>query len=283
MKAFAPRSLDEALEQLAEQPNLRPLAGCTDLMVSEPEERLELPGVVDLQGIAELRGIQWRGEVLEIGAVTPFSEIRDSPEVRQSFPALAEAASRIGGWQIQNRASLGGNMANASPAGDSLPVLLVLDAQVVLVGPEGRRTVPYRDFHRGYRQTALAPGEIIGWVELPKPPAGATQFFRKVGTREAQAISKVVVALLASVSEGVIAEYRLAAGSVAETPVRLTEVEEAMVGRTAKTEVADLAGHLAAQAVRPIDDVRSTAEYRRFVLAQVVRRMTLQLVGPFSQ
>jgi len=278
VKALAPRSLDEALLQLTQNPDLRPLAGCTDLMVTEPEDRLDWPGVLDLRGISELRGIEWRGETLEIGAVTAFSEIRDSPEVRQSFPALAEAASRIGGWQIQNRASLGGNMANASPAGDSLPVLLVLDAQVVLVGPEGKRSVPYRDFHLGYRQTALGPGEIIGWVQLPKPPIGATQFFRKVGTREAQAISKVVVALLASVSDGQISDYRLAAGSVAETPVRLTEVEEAMVGRALKPEVADLAGHLAAQAVRPIDDVRSTAEYRRFALAQVVRRMTLQLV-----
>jgi len=278
VKALAPRSLDEALLQLTQTPDLRPLAGCTDLMVSEPEDRLDWPGVLDLRGISELRGIEWRGETLEIGAVTAFSEIRDSPEVRQSFPALAEAASRIGGWQIQNRASLGGNMANASPAGDSLPVLLVLDAQVVLVGPEGKRSVPYRDFHLGYRQTALGPGEIIGWVQLPKPPVGATQFFRKVGTREAQAISKVVVALLASVSDGQISDYRLAAGSVAEIPVRLTEVEEAMVGRALKPKVADLAGHLAAQAVRPIDDVRSTAEYRRFALAQVVRRMTLQLV-----
>ena len=279
MRAFAPKSLEETLLRLAEHPDLRPLAGCTDLMVSEPEDRRGLPGVLDLQSVPELRGIEWRGGSLEIGAVTPFSEIRDSPEVQQSFPVLAEAASKIGGWQIQNRASLGGNMANASPAGDSLPALLVLEAQVVLLGPEGRRTVHYGEFHRGYRETALGPGEIIGWVQLPKPPEGATQLFRKVGTREAQAISKVVVALLASVSDGQISEYRLAAGSVAETPVRLTEVEEAMVGQSARAAVADQAGHLAAQAVRPIDDVRSTAEYRRFVLAQVVRRMTLQLVA----
>lgn len=278
MRAFTPKSLEETQLRLGEHPALRPLAGCTDLMVSEPENRLGLPGVLDLQGVPELRGIEWCGESLEIGAVTPFSQIRDSPEVQQNFPALAEAASRIGGWQIQNRASLGGNMANASPAGDSLPVLLVLEAQVVLLGPDGKRTVPYREFHRGYRETALGPGEIIGWVQLPKPPKGAVQLFRKVGTREAQAISKVVVALLANVDNGRISEYRLAAGSVAETPVRLVEIEEAMVGQALKPEVADQAGHLAAQAVRPIDDVRSTAEYRRFVLAQVVRRMTLQLV-----
>lgn len=278
MRAFAPKSLEETLVRLTEYPDLRPLAGCTDLMVGEPEDRRELPGVLDLQGVAELRGIRWRGEILEIGAVTPFSQIRDSLEVQRSFPALAEAASRIGGWQIQNRASLGGNMANASPAGDALPVLLVLDADVVVLGPAGERAVPYRDFHLGYRKTVLGSGEIIAWIRLPKPPAGAIQLFRKVGTREAQAISKVVVALMAGVSDGRISEYRLAAGSVAEIPIRLEEVEAAMVGKSAKAEIADQAGHLAAQAIRPIDDVRSTAEYRRFVLAQVVRRMTLQLI-----
>ena len=259
MRAFAPKSLEETLLRLAEHPDLRPLAGCTDLMVSEPEDRRGLPGVLDLQSVPELRGIEWRSGSLEIGAVTPFSEIRDSPEVQQSFPVLAEAASKIGGWQIQNRASLGGNMANSSPAGDSLPALLVLEAQVVLLGPEGRRTVPYGEFHRGYRETALGPGEIIGWVQLPKPPEGATQLFRKVGTREAQAISKVVVALLASVRDGQISVYRLAAGCVAETPVRVTEVVVALVGQSSCAAVAEQAGHLAAHGVRPIDDVRSTA------------------------
>jgi CO/xanthine dehydrogenase FAD-binding subunit len=273
--------LEEALVLLTEHPDLRPLAGCTDLMVSEPEDRRSIPGVLDLQGVEELRGIRWRGETLEIGALTSFSQIRDSVEVQRSFPALAEAASKVGGWQIQNRASLGGNMANASPAGDALPVLLMLDAHVVVLGPAGERAVPYRDFHLGYRRTALGRGEIIAWVQLPAPPAGAMQLFRKVGTRKAQAISKVVVALMAGVSDGRISEYRLAAGSVAEIPIRLLEVEAAMVGLAAKPEIADRAGHLAAQAVRPIDDVRSTAEYRRFVLAQVVRRMTLQLIGRY--
>ena len=195
MKAFAPRSLEETLLSLGEHPDLRPLAGCTDLMVSEPEDHLDLPGVLDLQGVSELRGFRWRGETLEIGAVTAFSEIRDSPDVRQSFPALAEAASKIGGWQIQNRATIGGNMANASPAGDSLPVLLALDAAVVLVGPGGERTMAYSEFHIGYRETAIRSGEIIGWIRLPRPHPDSAQAFRKVGTRQALAISKVVVAM----------------------------------------------------------------------------------------
>ena len=277
MRAVSPRSIEEAIRHLSEHPELRPVAGCTDLLVADPKEIDALPGVMDLLTVPELRGIRWDGETLEIGATTTFAEIGDSPKVRQSFPALAEAASQIGGWQIQNRATLGGNMANASPAGDSLPVVLALDAAVVLVGPEGERTVDYSEFHLGYRATAIQPGEIIGRIRLPRPHADSVQLFRKVGTREAHAISKVVVAMLGRVEDGRFAEYRLAAGSVAPVPVRLSAVEEAIVGREADRETADLAGRVAAESVEPIDDVRSTAAYRRFALERVVRRLTLSL------
>lgn len=282
MRAYSPRSLEEAVRRLAAEPTLRPIAGCTDLMVCEPEARLGLPGVLDLLGVAELRGIRWRDQELEIGAATPFSEIAASAEVREHFPALAAAASVIGGWQIQNRATLGGNMANASPAGDSLPVLLALEASVALVGAEGVRMLPYRDFHVAYRRTALRPGELIGWVRLAKPSPGSRQFFRKVGTREAQAISKVVVALVGRIDHGTIADYRLAAGSVAPVPVRLEVVENAIRGASADRGTAELAGRLAAEAVEPIDDVRSTATYRRFALGRVVRRLTLRLSASAS-
>jgi len=227
--------------------------------------------------VPELRGIRWVDETLEIGSTATFSEIGASKTVQQNFPSLAEAARQIGGWQIQNRATLGGNMANASPAGDSLPVLLALDAAVVLVGPQGERTMAYSEFHTGYRQTAIQPGEIIGRIRLPRPRPDTVQLFRKVGTREAHAISKIVVALAGRVEDGKIADYRLAAGSVAPIPVRFPSVEEAVVGRVADGETADLAGRLAAEAVEPIDDVRSTAAYRRFALERVVRRLTLQL------
>jgi len=277
MRAVSPSSLDEVVRALSEHPELRPVAGCTDLMVAEADVLASLPGLMNLLSVPELRGIRWQGESLEIGATTPFSEIAGSPRVRKSFPALADAASQIGGWQIQNRATLGGNMANASPAGDSLPVLLVLDATVVLVGPAGERTVSYQDFHTGYRETAMRPGEIIGWIRLPRPHADSVQAFRKVGTREAHAISKVVVALHGRVEDGKFYEYRLAAGSVAPVPVRLLPVEEAVLGRIADGATADLAGRIATDAVEPIDDVRSTAAYRRFALGRVVRRMTLEL------
>ncbi len=279
MIALRPRSLDEAVRHLEGDPGLVPVAGCTDLMVRGPEALHQMDRMIDLLGIPELRGIR---EIsggsggLEIGAAATFTEIRQSAAVRAAFPALAEAAGQVGGWQIQNRATLGGNMANASPAGDSLPVLLALDAVVIAAGPRGRREIPYSDFHAGYRKTALAPGEIIVHVRLPALPEGFMQSVRKVGTREAQAISKVVVALAGRVENGRIAELRLAVGSVAPTPVRLRAAEEAARG-LAPGEAADRAGRAAAQEVQPIDDVRSTADYRRFALERVVQRMVLGL------
>ena len=277
--ALRPRSLDEAVRHLAADPALVPAAGCTDLMVRGPEALHQLDRVIDLLAVPELRGIREVDGGLEIGATTTFSEIGRSSAVRAAFPALAAAAGQIGGWQIQNRATLGGNLANASPAGDSLPVLLALDAVVVAAGAGGPREIPYAELHTGYRQTALKPGEIVVRVRLPYLPAGSVQAFRKVGTREAQAISKVVVALAGRVKDGRIADLRLAAGSVAATPVRLRAAEDAVRGLPPGPEAAALAGRAAAQEVTPIDDVRSTADYRRFVLERVVRRMMLGM-GP---
>ena len=278
--AACPTSLAEAVELLAARPELRPLAGCTDLMVCEPVERAGLGPVIDLLGIPEISRIGELGTGgLEIGATTTFTEIQRSTAVRERYPALAEAASAIGAWQIQNRATLGGNIANASPAGDSLPVLLALDATVIAVGADGKREIPYREFHTGYRETALKPGELIGWIRLPRLAPGTSQLFRKVGTREAQAISKVVVCLVGFVKAGRIEDLAIGAGSVAATPVRLRSVENELNGAAATLETAELGGKLAAEAVEPIDDVRSTAAYRRFALGRIVRRLLLQLVS----
>ena len=278
--AVSPTSLREAVRRLEENPALVPLAGCTDLMVAIAERVGEPPGVLDLLGIPELSGIREHDGWLEIGSTTTFSAIRASSRVRRSFPALAAAAAVVGGWQIQNRATLGGNIANASPAGDSLPVLSALDARVVLASAGGEREVRFTDFQTGYRETVLAPGELIARVRLPYPPPGSIQVFRKVGTRQALAISKVVVVLVGSSIDGRVADYRLAAGSVAPTTVRLTAVEEAVIGRTLDAALAAEAGRLAAASVEPIDDVRSTAAYRRFALAGVVEQSTLRLAGP---
>jgi CO/xanthine dehydrogenase FAD-binding subunit len=247
-------------------------------MVCDPLQRANLGGVLDLLQIQEIRGIRRSDERIEIGATTTFAEIGRSELVRDRLPALAEAARVVGGWQIQNRATIGGNIINASPAGDSLPALLVLDAQVVLAGPAGEREIPFSSFYSGYRQTTMSQGELLVRVVMPDPPPGQRQYFRKVGTREAQAISKVVVALVGRVEGAVITELRAAAGSVAATPVRLKSVEETAVGRQVGLETADLLGRLASESVDPIDDVRSTAAYRRHVLGRVIRRMVLELI-----
>ncbi len=277
MTAVQPHSLEEAVRYLEGDPGLVPTAGCTDLMVRGVEALHQMDRVIDLLGIPELRGIREVEGGLEIGATTPFSEIRRSAAVLSAFPALADAAGQIGGWQIQNRATLGGNLANASPAGDSLPVLLALNATVVLASARGFREIFYDDFHSGYRKTALQPGEIVVRIRLPLPPAGTIQVFRKVGTREAQAISKVVVAMAGRIEGGRIADLRLAAGSVAPTPIPLRAAEDAVRGQAQGPEAAALAGREAAGAVTPIDDVRSTTEYRSFALERVVRRMVLEL------
>lgn len=271
--ACSPRSLEEALRCLAEDPNLLPVAGGTDLMVAPPDKE---QGVLDLTRIPQIRGIELSKKEWRIGATTTFSEIARSRRLRSTFPALAEAASFIGGWQIQNRATLGGNVANASPAGDSLPVLLALDTIVIVAGPDGERRIPYSQFHVGYRKTALRPGEIIAWIVAPDPPKRSIQLFRKIGTREAQAISKVVAAMAARKVRNVLEDVRFGAGSVAATPVRLNETEKVCSGRKANESLAEEAANAAMSEVQPIDDVRSTADYRRFVLGRIVRRMVLK-------
>jgi CO/xanthine dehydrogenase FAD-binding subunit len=230
-------------------------------------------GVLNLQRLPELSGIKVNAGKVDIGAAVTFTELRESSDVARACPILAQAAALVGGWQIQNRATIGGNVANASPAGDSLPALLALDARLVVAGPNGSREIPYDRFHVAYRRTALLPGELIVRIVIPEQLPGTIQRFRKVGTREAQAISKVVVALTARVEHGAIASMRLAAGSVAPTPVRLRQAEEAAVGGPATNATADRVARAAAAEVRPIDDVRSTAVYRTFALEQVVRRM----------
>jgi len=216
---------------------------------------------------------------LELGAALTFSELRHSELVQTHAPLLVDAAATIGAWQIQNRATLGGNIANASPAGDALPVLLALDATLVLASTTGERRVLYRDFHRGYRKTALAPGELIVRVLVPRAAGASVWRFRKVGTRAAQAISKASLAFAAELDgQGRFGKVRLAAGSVAPTPIRLLQSEEAAFGQHPSVELAERLATLAKSEVAPIDDVRSTADYRRFVLGQLVRRVVLEVM-----
>jgi xanthine dehydrogenase small subunit len=269
----SPSSLAQALDLLATGDGWQPIAGGTDVMVQITGELAPPPErVLDLWHLDELRGIALRDGALELGALTTYTEIRQSDVCREHVPALVEAAATIGAAQIQNRGTVGGNIANASPAGDTLPILLATDADILLGSAVGERSVPAREFWTGYRQTARRPDELVTRVRIPLPPARQVRF-RKVGTRRAQAISKVALALAWRVDGGVWREVRVAIGSVAATPIRVPETERVLEGAAARRETADHAAQTIAGEIKPIDDVRSTADYRRVVTARVLHRL----------
>ena len=274
--SWSPRSLAEAHEALAL--GAVKVAGATDLLVVDHATGRHHDAVLNVLGIAELQGIRITSDELSIGAASTFTDIRRSPDVAKHARMLTDAAATIGAAQIQNRATIGGNIANASPAGDSLPALLALGALIVVTGPHGKRAVPYNAFHTGYRQTVLDPSELIERIILPLP-APSVQIFRKIGTRQAQAISKVVVGFASDApSRQTITNVRLAMGSIAATPIRLREVEALLEGKSLSRDLAEKAAALVEKTITPIDDVRSTAAYRRHVAGAVVRRLLLDLL-----
>jgi xanthine dehydrogenase small subunit len=253
----------------------RPLAGGTDLMVQLTGEIGQPPDrILDIWRLDELRGISVEPDALVIGALTTYAEIRRSPLVAEFVPSLADAAATIGAAQIQNRGTIGGNAINASPAGDTLPVLLAVGATFVLGSANGERSVAADDFWPAYRTTARRDDELLVRVRIPLA-ADRQLRFRKVGTRRAQAISKVVIALAWEVASGGEAwgRVRLALGSVAATPIRAAAAEATLEGAAPTRETADAAAAALMAELQPIDDVRSTADYRRLVAGRVLHRL----------
>jgi xanthine dehydrogenase small subunit len=259
LELASPSSLDHALRLLHDEPRT-PLAGATDLYVALNFGTLEPRRFVDLWFLDELRGIALQGETLVLGALVTYTALIRSPLVAERLPMLIEAARQIGGRQIQNRGTLGGNLANASPAGDSLPVFAAADAVVVLRSVAAERRVPFNEFYTGYRKTLLRPDELIIAIEVP--PIEGKQFFRKVGTRAAQAISKLVLAGVKS------ATPRIAFGSVAPTVVRVRKTERALADGSG----IEAAASILAEEIAPIDDLRSSADYRGQVAGRLLRR-----------
>jgi xanthine dehydrogenase small subunit len=256
-----PRSLRDALRMLDGEGPLVPMAGCTDLYVSLNFGTLAATRFLNLWGLDELRSIALRSGVLSIGALCTYTDIIRSRAVQARLPMLVAAAREVGGIQIQNRGTIGGNVANASPAGDTLPVLAAADAVVVAAGVNGTRRIRFVEFYTGYRKSVLAANELIVGVEIPA--VRGRQWFRKVGTRSAQAISKVVMAAV----EGSRGESpRIAIGSVGPTVVRLPSTEAALAAGAPIAE----AQRILLDEIAPIDDVRSTAEYRRRVAANLL-------------
>jgi len=252
---------------------IKVLAGGTDLMVTL-NARVEVHSdYLNIWPLHELRGISEVGNTIRIGALTTYTHIIRAPLVQQHARILIEAAKSVGAAQIQNRGTLGGNVVNASPAGDTLPVLAVLEAELEIGSARGVRKIPFNQFYTGYRKTVLAADELLLAIHLPKRRPDDWQYFRKVGTRQAQAISKVVMALFARMDAAKrIETLRIAYGSVAPTVIRTPQTESVINGKMLTEELIQQAQQQVLNEVHPISDVRSTADYRRLITGNILSR-----------
>jgi OHCU decarboxylase len=268
---IAPGSLHAIVSLLAKEPGVWvPIAGGTDVMVQYAAGKLPARKLVSIWNLPELRRIEVTTEGIRIGAGCTYTDLRKHEIVGHEFPLLQSAARWTGGVANQNRGTIGGNIVNASPAADSLPALLVYNSELILVSVRGERRLPYVNFHTGYKKTLLATDELLQAVCLPRRFAGYFSYARKVGARNAQAISKVCIAALGRMADGVVEDVRIALGSVAPVPLRLTETEQTVRGKAIDSELLLLTRNAAAAEIQPIDDIRSTARYRAAVAGNLV-------------
>jgi len=274
----APGTLRAVLELLADAPGeWTPIAGGTELMVAHAAGRLASAKLVSLWGIPELRFIHSDADKISIGAGATFRDLREHAGIAEHLPLMGKAGSWIGSIANQSRATVGGNLVNGSPAADSSPAFLVYDAEIELVSVRGSRRIPYSDFHTGYKRNAMAPDELLFAVHMPLRFARHRQYLRKVGTRRAMAISKVALAATAIVDVGNVSEIRLAAASLAAFPARLYKTEAALLGRPIDARTIEAAREAMLAEAKPIDDIRSTAEYRRRVGVNLLEEFLLEL------
>ncbi len=273
-------NLQAVLSLLAGEPaQWLPIAGGTDVMVLYSAGKLPNRNLINIWNIPELRQIEVYPDRIRIGAASTYTALRQHEIASREFPLLARAASWTGGIANQNRGTLGGNIANASPAADSLPALLVYDAELTLISVRGERRIAYANFHTGYKQTALAVDELIRDISLPRRFSGYISHARKVGARNAQAISKVCLAALGQMAGGAIRDIRLAMGSVAPVPLRLNETERTLTGKRVEPALVEAARKSVAKEIRPIDDIRSTARYRSVVAGNLVAEFLEKLAA----
>jgi CO/xanthine dehydrogenase FAD-binding subunit len=267
----APNSLQAIAALMASEPGgWLPIAGGTDVMVLYAAGKLTPRKLVSIWNLPELRHIDAAPKEVRIGAACTYSDLRNHGTIAGEFPMLARAASWTGGIANQNRGTLGGNIANASPAADSLPALLAYEAELILFSARGERRVSYLEFHLGYKKHLLAPDELIRTICLPRKHSGYFYYSRKVGARNAQAISKVCIAALGRVTNGEIEDVRIGLGSVAPIPLRLRETERALIGRKVEPALINAMRQTVAREIQPIDDIRSTSKYRAAVAANLV-------------
>jgi CO/xanthine dehydrogenase FAD-binding subunit len=275
-RLVAPGSLHAAVSLLAAEPGAwLPIAGGTDVMVQYAAGKLSARKLLSIWNLPELRQIDVLPDEIRLGAGCTYTDLRNHEVVRRELPLLASAAQWTGGIANQNRGTIGGNIVNASPAADSLPALLVYDAELILVSTRGERRLPYLGFHTGYKKTQLLPDELIRAISLPRKFSNFVPYARKVGARNAQAISKVCIAALGLLAVDVahtprIEDVRIALGSVAPVPLRLVETEKALQGKVIDGTLLILAKQTAISEISPIDDIRSTARYRATVAGNLI-------------
>jgi CO/xanthine dehydrogenase FAD-binding subunit len=276
-------SLSAVLAQLSAAPGQwTPIAGGTELMVAHAAGRLAALKLINLWGLPELDFIRVTDTSIAIGGGVTFGQIRSHAVIAEHCPLLSKAAGWIGSIANQSRATIAGNIVNGSPAADAPPALLVYDAEIELISERGTRRIPYADFHLGYKRSVLQPDELVLALYLPRRFADHRQYLRKVGTRKAMAITKVALAAAAKLEDNVITEIRLAAASVADRPVRLLATEAALLGQPLTAETHQSARKALLNEVRPIDDIRSTAEYRKQVAANLLDEFLHQLAQEAS-
>ncbi|MGB7726853.1 MAG: FAD binding domain-containing protein [Candidatus Acidiferrum sp.] len=280
----APPALPAVLSLMAQEPGAwLPIAGGTDVMVQFSAGTLRARKLISIWNLPELRRIEISSDEIRIGAACTYTELREHEIINREFQLLPVAARWTGGIANQNRGTLGGNIVNASPAADSLPALLVYEAELILVSARGERRVPYGGFHIGYRKTQLGADELIRAICLRRRYSGYYAHARKVGARNAQAISKVCLAALALIKDGVIQDVRLAMGSVAPVPLRLRETERVLQSKTVNARLIQDAKKVASAEVRPIDDIRSSARYRAGVAGNLVAEFLEKLASGGSR
>lgn len=273
-----PATLEEALGLLASAPGeWRPFAGGTDLMVLMEAGKLEHRKFFSIWHLDELRGIEETPAHVTLGALTTYTELQSNETMRREFPMLCRAAYETGAIAIQNRGTLGGNIANASPAADSPPALIVYGAELELISRSGARFVPYEGFHTGYKQMRMEREELISRVRIPRRDKPWKQYYRKVGTRKAQAISKICFAGAARMDGNRIEEARISMGSVAPVPLSCTRTASALPGLEVNAETIEVAKRELRKEIAPIDDLRSTARYRLEVSLNLLEDFLLSL------
>ena len=280
IRYYRPSTLDEALKLLGElSEKARILAGGTDLVLDLKIKRYNVSDLIDISKLNELRYIIDEGDRIRIGALTSIQEIADSSVIAEKAPSLKKAADEFAYWQIRNMATIGGNLCNASPAADTAPPLLVHEALVKTASIEGERIIPITEFFKGPRQTALKPSEILVEVAIPsKPQPPWRHAYYKLGRRRGHEISVTSIAIAASIDAGVFQDIRIALGSMAPTPVRARSVEVFLKGRKVSESVIEEAVEKLSSDVKPISDVRASAEYRLHVSKALLKDMLLKLV-----